>query len=57
MSHHNATALAALVQEELMDALQIGYNATKEGVVNPLLNVVEEVNAEKTQRGNIDWLV
>lgn len=39
-SHCNAFLLAELLEDELIYALQVGYDATKNGVKTPLFNLV-----------------
>lgn len=41
--NHNAPVLAELVEEKLINLLQVGYAASKEGVKTPWFNLVERV--------------
>lgn len=40
-SHHNGPLLAAPVEDEYIDIMQVGYNASKLKVKTPLFNLIE----------------
>lgn len=49
-SHCNGPVLAELVKRKLIDALHVGYDTAKQGVKNPLLNLVGEVTVDLSSR-------
>lgn len=48
--------ISQIVEDSLNDVCQVGYNAAKEQVKTPFLNLVEEIPVHIVQKGQLDPL-
>lgn len=52
-SHGNVFVLAGLVEDSLIEAVQLGDDATKEGLKTPLFKLVGKVTVDIIQEGKV----
>lgn len=54
---NNSPVLTGLVEDKLSDTLLVGYDHAKEGVNNPLLNMLGEVIVDTINQGKMDLML